>query len=103
MRQNQKRRAFPDRPLKRQAHPVVALREPMLRYQLLVEVLRRIIPVTGIKQFQNLRNGIDRYPVVCQTTKAAIVETRCPFRIKAIFPAAKRAYRNTQYRARTLF
>ncbi len=67
--------------LKRQAHPVVAVREPVVLDQLLVEMPGRVVP--GVEQLQNLRHCIDRNAVASQTAKALAIKTFRSFRLSS--------------------
>ena len=88
--------------LQRKPHPVVALGKAVMGEQLLVEVLRRVIPIPGFEQLQHLQCGICPNAVIGHLAKTLVIQSLCPIRFKAILPTLDSAGRNTQYLGRLL-
>ena len=100
MRPATRRRPFAAMGLKRQPHPVVAPREPMLLDQFLVEVLGREVPVARVEQLQDRHHRVHRNPPRRRPAQAAVVQSLHPIRLEPVPPAPKGALRYTQNRRR---
>ena len=90
------RRPLAPMSLERQADPVVAPRHAVIVAELLPEMPRVEIPITGVEKLQNPRHLVHRRAARRNRPQAAVVKTLRPCRLVTIPPAPERALRHPQ-------
>ena len=96
MRPATRGRANPAMRLQRQTNPVVTPTHAVLRHQLLVEVLRREVPVARVEQIKHPRNLVNRSAARRHTTETAVVKSLRSLRLIPVTPAPERPLADAQ-------